>query len=141
MDEQEQKNKEREAIDEKLITEAFNHLLETYMNSRHRKMEDIITKAFNFAKQAHKGVRRLSGEPYILHPIAVAQSACEEMGLGSTSICAALLHDVVEDTDYTTEDIENIFGDKVAQIVDGLTKISGGIFGDHASAQAENTAP
>lgn len=138
MDEQEQKNKEREAIDEKLITEAFNHLLETYMNSRHRKKEDIITKAFNFAKQAHKGVRRLSGEPYILHPIAVAQIACEEMGLGSTSICAALLHDVVEDTDYTTEDIENIFGDKVAQIVDGLTKISGGIFGDHASAQAEN---
>ena len=110
MDEQELKNKEREAIDEKLITEAFNRLLETYLNSRHRKKEDIITKAFNFAKQAHKGVRRLSGEPYILHPIAVAQIACEEMGLGSTSICAALLHDVVEDTDYTTEDIQNIFG-------------------------------
>ena len=73
-----------------------------------------------------------------MHPIAVAQIACEEVGLGSTSICAALLHDVVEDTDYTTEDIENIFGAKVAQIVDGLTKISGGIFGDKASAQAEN---
>ena len=73
-----------------------------------------------------------------MHPIAVAQIACEEVGLGSTSICAALLHDVVEDTDYTTEDIENIFGPKVANIVDGLTKISGGIFGDRASAQAEN---
>ena len=99
---------------------------------------DIITKAFHFARQAHKGVRRLSGEPYIMHPIAVAQIACEEVGLGSTSICAALLHDVVEDTDYTTEDIENIFGPKIAQIVDGLTKISGGIFGEQASAQAEN---
>ena len=96
MDEQEQKNKDREAIDNEMITQAFNHLLETYLNSRHRKKVDIITKAFNFAKQAHKGVRRLSGEPYILHPIAVAQIACEEMGLGSTSICSALLHDVVE---------------------------------------------
>ena len=99
---------------------------------------DLITKAFNFARQAHKGVRRLSGEPYIMHPIAVAQIACAEIGLGSTSICAALLHDVVEDTDYTVEDIENIFGSKIAQIVDGLTKISGGIFGEQASAQAEN---
>ena len=80
----------------------------------------------------------MSGEPYIMHPIAVARIAVEEMGLGSTSICAALLHDVVEDTDYTVEDISNIFGEKIAQIVDGLTKISGGIFGDKASAQAEN---
>ncbi len=128
----------REAEDAKMIDDAFKHLLDTYMASRHRKKVDVITKAFNFARQAHKGVRRLSGEPYILHPIAVAQIACEEVGLGSTSICAALLHDVVEDTDYTTEDIENIFGAKVAQIVDGLTKISGGIFGDQASAQAEN---
>ena len=128
----------READDAKLIDDAFQHLIDTYMASRHRKKVDVITKAFNFARQAHKGVRRLSGEPYILHPIAVAQIACEGEGLGSTSICAALLHDVVEDTDYTTEDIENIFGAKVAQIVDGLTKISGGIFGDKASAQAEN---
>ena len=138
MNEQDLINKEREEVDNKLITDAFNHLLETYLASTHRKKVDIITKAFNFARQAHKGVRRLSGEPYILHPIAVAQIACQEMGLGSTSICAALLHDVVEDTDYTVEDIENIFGTKIAQIVDGLTKISGGIFGDHASAQAEN---
>ncbi|MBO5824177.1 MAG: HD domain-containing protein, partial [Prevotella sp.] len=128
----------QEAADEELVNGAFQKLLDSYLSSRHRKKVDIITKAFNFAKQAHKGVRRLSGEPYIMHPIAVAQIACEEVGLGSTSICAALLHDVVEDTDYTTEDIENMFGAKVAQIVDGLTKISGGIFGDKASAQAEN---
>ena len=132
------KNKEREAADNEMIEKAFQHLLDTYLASRHRKKVDIIIKAFNFARQAHKGVRRLSGEPYIMHPIAVAQVASEEMGLGSTSICAALLHDVVEDTDYTVEDIENIFGKKIAGIVDGLTKISGGIFGDKASTQAEN---
>ena len=132
------RDKEREQAEEQLVNNAFKHLLETYMASPHRKKEEIITKAFNFAREAHKGVRRLSGEPYIMHPIAVAQIACEEMGLGSTSICAALLHDVVEDTDYTVEHIENIFGSKIAQIVDGLTKISGGIFGDRASAQAEN---
>ncbi|MBR0258759.1 MAG: bifunctional (p)ppGpp synthetase/guanosine-3',5'-bis(diphosphate) 3'-pyrophosphohydrolase [Prevotella sp.] len=124
--------------DEKLVNDAFQRLLDTYSASRHRQKVDIITKAFNFAKQAHKGVRRLSGEPYIMHPIAVAQIACEEVGLGSTSICAALLHDVVEDTDYTVDDLSNIFGPKIAQIVDGLTKISGGIFGEQASAQAEN---
>lgn len=138
MDDQNLKDLEREQADNQLISDAFQHLLDTYLSSRHRKKVDIVTKAFNFARQAHKGVRRLSGEPYIMHPIAVAQIACEEMGLGSTSICAALLHDVVEDTDYTVEDISNIFGAKVAQIVDGLTKISGGIFGDKASAQAEN---
>ena len=123
---------------EKMVDDAFQHLIDTYLASRHRKKVDIITKAFNFARQAHKGVRRLSGEPYIMHPIAVAMIACKEMGLGATSISAALLHDVVEDTDYTVEDMENIFGPKIAQIVDGLTKISGGIFGEQASAQAEN---
>ncbi len=128
----------QEGDDEKMVNEAFDALLESYLNSRHRKKVDIIKKAFNFARQAHKGVRRLSGEPYIMHPIAVAMIASSEMGLGSTSICSALLHDVVEDTDYTVEDIENIFGQKIAQIVDGLTKISGGIFGEQASAQAEN---
>lgn len=127
-----------EIEEEKMVDEAFNHLIDTYLQSRHRKHTEIITKAFNFARQAHRGVRRLSGEPYIMHPISVAQIACEEIGLGSTSICCALLHDVVEDTDYTVEDIRNIFGDKIAQIVDGLTKISGGIFGDQASAQAES---
>ena len=134
----EEKQLTQEEKDDQLINEAFQKLLDDYLASRHRKKTDLITKAFNFARQAHKGVRRLSGEPYIMHPIAVAQIACSEVGLGSTSICAALLHDVVEDTDYTVEDIENIFGAKIAQIVDGLTKISGGIFGEQASAQAEN---
>ena len=135
MDEEE---KRREQMDDELIGGAFQKLLDSYLTTRHRKKVDLITKAFNFARQAHKGVRRLSGEPYIMHPIAVAQIACSEIGLGSTSICSALLHDVVEDTDYTVEDIDNIFGHKIAQIVDGLTKISGGIFGEQASAQAEN---
>ena len=130
--------RQQEAADDKMINDAFQRLVNDYLNSRHRKKVDLITKAFNFARQAHKGVRRLSGEPYIMHPIAVAQIACSEIGLGSTSICSALLHDVVEDTDYTVEDIENMFGPKIAQIVDGLTKISGGIFGEQASAQAEN---
>lgn len=138
MDEQNLRDSQKESEESEMIDAAFRHLLETYMASRHRKKVDIITKAYKFARQAHKGVRRLSGEPYIMHPITVAQIACEEMGLGSISICSALLHDVVEDTDYTVEDIENIFGSKIAQIVDGLTKISGGIFGEQASAQAEN---
>lgn len=130
--------KQKEQAEEKLINSAFQQLLHDYLQTKHRKHVEIITKAFNFANQAHKGIRRRSGEPYILHPIAVATIVCNEIGLGSTSICAALLHDVVEDTDYTTEDIENIFGKKIAVIVDGLTKIAGGIFGDKASLQAEN---
>ena len=138
MDEQKNQVTAEELAGEKMVDEAFQRLLNSYLASRHRKKVDIITKAFNFARQAHKGVKRLSGEPYIMHPIAVALIASEEMGLGSTSICSALLHDVVEDTDYTVEDISNIFGPKIAQIVDGLTKISGGIFGEQASAQAEN---
>ena len=124
--------------EDKMVEESFQCLIDSYLATKHRKKVDIITKAFNFAKHAHKGVRRLSGEPYIMHPLAVARIVSAEIGLGSTSICSALLHDVVEDTDYTVEDIENMFGPKIAQIVDGLTKISGGIFGDHASAQAEN---
>ena len=128
----------KEISDEEMINQAFHELLNDYLNTKHRKKVEIITKAFNFANQAHKGIKRRSGEPYIMHPIAVASIVCNEIGLGSTSICAALLHDVVEDTDYTVEDIENIFGPKIAQIVDGLTKISGGIFGDRASAQAED---
>src|SRR5574344_1289357 len=124
--------------DDEMIDQAFKELLDSYLETKHRKKVEIITKAFNFAREAHKGVKRRSGEPYIMHPIAVARIVCEDIGLGSTSICAALLHDVVEDTDYTVEDIENLFNPKIAQIVDGLTKISGGIFGDRASAQAEN---
>ena len=127
----------QEELDEQMIQAAFQHLLDTYLATNHRRKVELITKAFNFAKQAHKGVRRRSGEPYILHPIAVAQIACGEIWLGSTSICAALLHDVEEDTDYTNEDLSNLFGPKIANIVEGVTKISGGIFGDRASLQAE----
>lgn len=127
-----------QADDDTLVQKEFDELLESYLNSNHRKKTEIITKAFNFANAAHKGLKRRSGEPYILHPISVAKIVLNEIGLGSTSICSSLLHDVVEDTDYTTEDIENHFGPKIAQIVDGLTKISGGVFGEKASAQAEN---
>lgn len=124
--------------EEELIEGEFQKLLSEYLASNHRKRTEIIERAYRFAKEAHQGVLRQSGEPYILHPIAVARIACKEIGLGSTSICAALLHDVVEDTEYTVEDIENLFGKKIAQLVDGLTKIAGGIFGDKASEQAEN---
>ena len=127
-----------EEQEEKMINEAFQDVLDGYLRSNHRKKVEIIKRAYEFAKNAHKGIRRRSGEPYILHPIAVAKIVSQEIGLGSTSICSALLHDVVEDTEYTVEDIEINFGKKIASIVDGLTKISGGIFGDKASAQAEN---
>ena len=124
--------------EEAQINDAFRSLLDIYLASKHRKKVEIIEKAFSFARNAHRGVRRRSGEPYIMHPIAVARIVCEEIGLGSTSICAALLHDVVEDTEYTVDDIRNIFGDKIAQIVEGLTKISSSFFGSKDSAQAEN---
>jgi len=124
--------------EDRLIESEFQDVLTGYLNSNHRKKVEIIERAFRFAKKAHGGIRRRSGEPYILHPIAVAKIASQEIGLGSTSICAALLHDVVEDTDYTVEDIEQQFGSKIAELVSGLTKISGGIFGDKASLQAEN---
>lgn len=133
-----------------LIDDAYRRLINGYLSSSHRKKVEKIDKAFRFARMAHEGVRRRSGEPYILHPLAVATIVSQEIGLGSTSICAALLHDVVEDTEYGLEDIRAIFGDeltsegvekvgdKIANIVDGLTKISGGIFGDKASSQADN---
>lgn len=121
-----------------MVENAYQELLHAYLNSNHRKKVEKIERAFRFAKAAHAGVRRRSGEPYILHPIAVAKIVISELGLGSTSICAALLHDVVEDTEYTREDIEANFGEKIASIVEGLTKISGGIFGSRASLQAEN---
>ncbi|HTN67998.1 MAG TPA: RelA/SpoT family protein [Dysgonamonadaceae bacterium] len=126
-------------IDEdKMIQEEFQALLDDYLSSNHRKKVDIITNAFNLAYEAHKGTRRRSGEPYIMHPLAVARIVSREIGLGSTSISAALLHDVVEDTEYTIEDIEMIFGERIAKIIDGLTKISHGMFGSNVSAQAEN---
>ena len=124
--------------EDEIIENEFQTLLSEYLASNHRKKVEIIERAYKFAKQAHQGILRQSGEPYIIHPIAVARIACKEIGLGSTSICAALLHDVAEDTEYTIEDIERLFGKKIAQLVDGLTKIAGGIFGDKASEQAEN---
>ena len=110
--------------DEKLIDEAWHDLAASC--SKICKGEDdwnFIKRAFFLAKEAHQGVRRRSGEPYLLHPIAVAKIVIEEIGLGVKSVVAALLHDVVEDTDYTVEDIERIFGQKIASMVDGLTKI------------------
>ncbi len=124
--------------EEALIQQKFDELLDAYAHTSHSQKVELISHAFRFAHQAHYGVRRLSGEPYILHPLAVAHICVSEIGLGSTSICAALLHDVVEDTDYTESDIAGLFGDKIAQIVSGLTKISGGVFGEQASEQAEN---
>ena len=96
---------------------------------------EIIQKAFEFANEAHKGVRRRSGEPYILHPIAVAKIVVSNIGLGYKSIVAALLHDVVEDTDYTVDDLSNLFGDKVATLVDGLTKIKTVLDNEDKAAQ------
>jgi guanosine-3',5'-bis(diphosphate) 3'-pyrophosphohydrolase len=97
----------------------------------------IIKRAFNMSQEAHKNMRRRSGEPYIFHPLAVAQICVDEIGLGTTSIVSALLHDVVEDTEMEIDDIERHFGKKVARIIDGLTKISGA-FDYGTSQQAEN---
>lgn len=127
-----------EERDRTLIDSAFHDLLQAYIQSNHRRKVEIIEKAFRFARTAHHGVRRSTGEPFLLHPIAVARIVVSELGLGSTSICAALLHHVIEDTDYTREDIEAAFGPRIAALVEGMTKISGGIFGDKASVQAEN---
>ena len=124
--------------EEQMIEQEFAALLDDYAHTVHRQKVEIITRAFQFANKAHRGVRRLSGEPYIMHPIAVARIVVKEIGLGSTSICAALLHDVVEDTEYTVEDIQERFNPKIAQIVDGLTKISGGVFGTQDEKEATN---
>lgn len=131
-------DEEKLVAEDQMIENEFQALLNDYLHSNHRRKVDVITRAYNMAKEAHKGARRRSGEPYIMHPLAVARIVSKEMGLGSTSISASLLHDVVEDTDYTVEDIRALFGEKIAQIVDGLTKISQGMFGENVSAQAEN---
>ena len=102
-----------------------------------KKQKKLIRKAFDIALDAHSDMRRKSGEPYIYHPIAVARIAAGEIGLGTTSIVCSLLHDVVEDTELTVEDIEGLFNKKVATIIDGLTKISG-VFDNTSSLQAEN---
>jgi len=133
-----QKNAQNTPEEQALIEKEYHALVNDYLHSNHRKKVEKIEKAFRFSNQAHQGMKRRSGEPYIMHPLAVARIVATEIGLGSTSICASLLHDVVEDTDYTVEDIENLFGKKIASIVDGLTKIAGGVFGERASEQAEN---
>ena len=120
----------------KEIAGRYRQLLKVSKWSREKGDVTIIRKAFDLALEAHKPMRRKSGEPYIYHPIAVAKIAAEEIGLGTTSIVCALLHDVVEDTDITLEEIQAQFGSKVANIIDGLTKISG-VF-DTSSPQAEN---
>lgn len=124
--------------EERMIDDEYHALLNDYLHSMHSQRVELIERAYHLAKQAHNGVRRLSGEPYMMHPLSVARIVVKEIGLGSTSICAALLHDVVEDTDYTIEDIQRLFGDKIATIVEGLTKLSGGVFADKAMKQAEN---
>ena len=129
--------------DYKLIDREFEGLKAA---SRKRCADDeqyqLVLKAFEFANEAHKDVRRRSGEPYMLHPIAVAKIVVDEIGLGCKSICAALLHDVVEDTEYTVEDIQRLFGDKIASLVDGLTKIKTALDNESrsgkSSLQAEN---
>ena len=123
--------------DERVINEAWEKLVASCQKiCKSEESWNKIKRAYFLAKEAHAGVRRRSGEPYMLHPIAVAQIAVDEIGLGAKSVIAALLHDVVEDTDYTVEDIEHIFGPKIASMVDGLTKMSG-VFNADTSEQAE----
>jgi len=125
------------AAEEIRIKHELNDLITNCTRCYKKGDKALIRKAFNIAYDAHKETRRKSGDPYILHPLAVARIVSEEMGLGVTSIVASLLHDMVEDTDFTLEDIENHFGAKIASIVDGLTKISG-VFDKNSSFQAEN---
>lgn len=128
-------DEERERLD---ILNAYKGLLRASKKFRKTKEDTrLIREAFNMAMEAHSGVRRKSGEPYIYHPIAVARICAEEMGLGPTAIAAALLHDTVEDTYITLQDIEDKFGLKVRMIIDGLTKIPE-VFDDNVSLQAEN---
>ena len=123
--------------EKKEILNRYKSLLRTCTDKTDKADKKNIRKAFDIAVEAHKEMRRQSGEPYIYHPIAVAHIAAKEIGLGATSIICALLHDVVEDTDYSLKDIEKIFGKKVAQIIDGLTKIQD-VFDKNVSMQAEN---
>lgn len=122
----------------KEILKRYRALLKACKRRLEKGDKTLIRKAFNVSLEAHKDMRRKSGEPYIYHPIAVAQIAAEEIGLGTTSVVCALLHDVVEDTDITLDDIKGMFGEKVAKIIDGLTKISGVFDTQTNSLQAEN---
>jgi GTP pyrophosphokinase len=120
----------------KEIVNKYRQLLRVSKWSREKGDVRVIRKAFEMAVESHSQMRRKSGEPYIYHPIAVARIAAEEIGLGTTSIVCALLHDVVEDTYVTLDEIRSEFGEKEANIIDGLTKISG-VY-DTNSPQAEN---
>ncbi len=128
-----------EELENKEIVRKYRELLSVLYHKTNDEQRKLIRKAFVLATNAHNGVRRKSGEPYIYHPIAVAMICCKEMNLGTTSVVCALLHDVVEDTDYTLEDMRDMFGDTVAEIIDGLTKIEDLVLDDRSSSiQAEN---
>ncbi len=129
---------EKVLTDEDKINKLLERLIQNCSYCKSSKDEKLIRKAFKMANEAHKGMRRKSGDPYIIHPLEVALIVSEEIGLGVTSTVCAILHDVVEDTDLTIEDIENAFGKKIASIVDGLTKISGVFDKESNSLQAEN---
>ena len=124
-------------LENKMILNAYRGVLRSIKSSRSKEETKFIRKAFNVASKAHQSMRRKSGEPYIFHPLAVARICADEIGLGPTSIVCALLHDTVEDTNITLNDIESNFGNKVRNIIDGLTKISGE-FDFTSSTQAEN---
>lgn len=128
-------------VTEKIETKDIEKQYEAFLNEcslcQDEENRKLISKAFQFASDAHQGMKRKSGEPYIVHPIEVARIVNQEIGLGVKSVVSALLHDVVEDTEVTIEDIENTFGKKIASIIDGLTKISG-VFDNKSSLQAEN---
>jgi GTP pyrophosphokinase len=121
-------------IEKREINDLFEDLLKSFNKKLTPENEQLIRKAFMFANTAHMGVKRKSGEPFIIHPLSVAKIVVNEIGLGTKSALAAILHDVVEDTDYTLQDISNMFGEKVATLVDGLTKLSG----TYDSTQAVN---
>lgn len=125
------------AEEQKEITSRFRKLMRGMKDRMDDEDKDLIKRAFKLAKDAHAEVRRKSGEPYIFHPIEVARIVSEEIGLGPQSVASALIHDVVEDSDYTLEDIERLFDENTARIIDGLTKISG-LFDMEISLQAEN---
>ena len=122
------------------IMRRYKYLIDVWRRHKSIRNEWIVRKAFHWALDEHKKTRRKSGEPYIYHPLEVATIVARDIGLGTTSIVSALLHDLVEDTSVTLQEVENAFGEKVAQIIDGLTKIDAIDFDEKSkkSLQAEN---
>ena len=131
-------NKLQTKADQRLIEDFYNDLAKTFGQRFSEEDQEKIKKAFEFANDAHAGFKRKSGIPYIIHPLAVAKIVSAEIGLGVTSIISAILHDVVEDTDYTLDDIRHMFGDKIARIVDGLTKLTDEVNLQEGFKQATN---